>query len=238
MRKLLLISNSTQHGGGFLEYCADEIRDFLGASVKSLVFVPFALADHDGYAKKAGEAFRKMGYETTSLHEVVDPSAAVEAADGMFVGGGNTFRLLRTMQRLGLIEPIRNRVTAGMPYMGASAGSNLACPTIKTTNDMPIVQPDSFAALGLVPFQINPHYQDPDPDSRHMGETREQRIREFHEENAMPVIGLREGTMLRVEGQGMTLRGPRPARVFRRDEDPVEHPPGSDLSVLLRTSGA
>ncbi len=237
MRRLLLISNSAQHGGGFLEYCAADVESFLG-NARVVTFVPFALAAHDHYADRVRTVLRTMGLDVTSLHETPDPVAAVATADAIFVGGGNTFRLLRAVQSLGIVEPIRERVATGMPYMGASAGTNLACPTIKTTNDMPIVEPESFTALGLVPFQINPHYLDASPDSRHMGETREQRILEFHEENATPVVGLREGSMLRVEGDAMTLRGMHPARVFRRGELSQELPAGSDLSALLRSDGA
>ena len=157
----------------------------------------------------------------------------VEAAEAVFAGGGNTFRLLAKLYRLDLLAALRARALAGMPYLGASAGSNLACPTVRTTNDMPIVEPPSLTALGLVPFQINPHYQDPDPASTHQGETREQRIREYHEENELPVVGLREGAMLAVEGDRMTLLGSTRARLFRRGAEPEEFAPGADLSFLL-----
>jgi dipeptidase E len=175
-----------------------------------------------------------MGFGVDSIHEAQDPVAAVEAAEALFIGGGNTFRLLDQLQRRGLVEPIRRKALAGMPYLGTSAGSNVACVTIKTTNDMPIVEPRSLSALALVPFNINPHYLDPDPGSRHMGETRETRIREFHEENAPPVLGLREGSMLRVEGDAARVEGESGARLFRRGRDPEELPPGSDVAFLLR----
>lgn len=235
MRRLLLISNSTQHGGGYLAHCADEVAAFFGGrgAGTKVLFAPFALHDHDAYAHTARRAFEAMGLHLTSLHEVGDPRAAVEAGQGMFIGGGNTFRLLKALQDRGLVEPIRARVRAGMPYMGTSAGSNVAGPTIRTTNDMPIVQPATFDALGLVPFQLNPHYLDPEPGSRHMGETREQRLAQFHEENATPVIGLREGGMLQIDGDRMMLLGAPSARVFERGAEPVEHPSGSDLSFLL-----
>jgi dipeptidase E len=198
-----------------------------------VLFVPYALKDRDAYAAKARTAFGEMGFGLDSLHESAEPHAAVEAAEAVFVGGGNTFRLLDALYRLDLLPDLRRRVAEGMPYSGASAGANLAGPTIRTTNDMPIVQPPSFDALGLVPFQINPHYLDPDPGSTHMGETRETRIREFHEENDTPVVGLREGAMLRVEGDSVELRGRAGARIFRRGEDPVEVAPVAEIGHLL-----
>ncbi|HEV8204841.1 MAG TPA: dipeptidase PepE, partial [Pyrinomonadaceae bacterium] len=150
-----------------------------------------------------------------------------------FIGGGNTFRLLKTLYEFDLIDVIRERVDAGMPYIGSSAGSNMACPTIRTTNDMPIVQPPSFNALGLVTFQINAHYLDPDPNSKHMGETREERINQFHEENEMPVVGLREGAMLRIENGETILRGSTGARIFRRGLEPIEILPGARLDGII-----
>lgn len=231
--RLLLISNSTMHGGGYLEHCAAEIRDFLG-DPKKVLFVPYALHDHDAYAEKARQAFAAMGHELSSAHALQHPVAGVERADAVFVGGGNTFRLLAALYHHGLLAAIHQRAIAGMPYVGSSAGTNVAAPTIRTTNDMPIVQPPSFAALELVPFQINPHYLDPDPGSRHMGETREERLRQFHEEHETPVLGLREGCMLRVEGETMDLRGSTKARLFRRGRTPEEFTPPCDLSFLLR----
>ncbi|HEX5050985.1 MAG TPA: dipeptidase PepE [Planctomycetota bacterium] len=229
---MLLISNSTMHGGGYLEHCAAEIRDFLGAR-KTVLFVPYALHDHDAYAEKAHAAFAGMGHDLISAHTQSRPAAAVEMADAVFVGGGNTFRLLASLYHHGLLPAISKRAVAGMPYIGSSAGTNVAAPSIRTTNDMPIVQPPSFTALQLVPFQINPHYLDPEPGSRHMGETREERIRQFLEEHETPVLGLREGCMLRVEGERMELRGTTRARLFRRHVAAEEFTPPCDLSVLL-----
>ncbi|HEX2162460.1 MAG TPA: dipeptidase PepE [Thermoanaerobaculia bacterium] len=231
--RLLLISSSTVHGSGYLDHCAGEIRDLLGGSVRRVLFVPFALADRDGYAAKARERFAAMGYGVDALHQAADAPAAVAAAEAVFVGGGNTFRLLSALWALGVVEPLRRRVGDGMPYLGASAGTNVACPTIRTTNDMPIVEPPTFEALGLVGFQINPHYLDPDPSSTHRGETREQRLVEYLEENERPVVGLREGAMLRVEGAAVELRGTAAARLFRRGGPPEEHGPGSRLEGLL-----
>lgn len=234
MRRLLLISNSTLHGSGYLDHCAGQIQDFLGPRPLRVLFIPYALQGRDAYAATALPRFAALGYPATSIHTAGDPRAAVLAADVVFTGGGNTFRLLRELHLQGLLDPLRARVLSGMPYIGSSAGSNVACLTIGTTNDMPIVQPPSFAALGLVPFNINAHYLDPHPGSTHMGETRELRIQQFHEENPQPVVGLREGAMLRVEGDRMTLHGSTGARLFRRDRDPEEHAPGADLSELLR----
>ena len=233
MSRVLLISNSTLYGSGYLDHAEAEIRDFLG-DVRRVLFVPFALYDRDAYAATARERFGKMGYELSSVHDAVDPIQAVGDTEAIFVGGGNTFRLLKTLYDRELLGPIRQRVAAGMPYIGSSAGSNIAAPTIKTTNDMPIVQPPSFDALGLVSFQINPHYLDPDPNSKHMGETREKRIQEYLEENDTPVLGLREGAIVRGENGAITLKGSTGARIFRRGLDPIETLSGDRLNDLLR----
>jgi dipeptidase E len=215
-----------------MDHCESAVRQVF-RGVERVLFVPYALKDWDGYARKVATRLAAMGLATESLHEAVDPKAAVRAAAGIFVGGGNTFRLLRRMQELDLLVPIREAVDRGVPYMGSSAGSNLACPTIMTTNDMPIVRPETFSALGLVPFQINAHYLDPDPGSTHQGETRETRLREYLEENDRVVVGLREGCWLSVEGEVMTLGGHTNARIFRRDVDPEEVVSGTDLSRFL-----
>ena len=230
--ELLLISNSTMHGGGYLEHCADEISDFLGDR-RRVLFVPYALADHDGYERKARPAFEALGYELRSAHTYDDPRNALDEHDAVFIGGGNTFRLLAQLEATGMLDAVRARALAGMPYMGSSAGTNVATLSICTTNDMPIVQPRSFDALQLVPLQINPHFLDPEPGSKHMGETREERILQFHEERDTPVLGLREGCMLRVQGASMQLRGTTAARLMRRDMAAAEYHPPSDLSFLL-----
>jgi dipeptidase E len=230
--RVLLISNSTLHGHGYLDHAEDEIRKFLGAA-RTVLFFPFALQDRDGYAGKASARFAAMGYAMSSAHSATDPSKAVAETDALFIGGGNTFRLLKSLQDLGLIEPIRRRVRAGAPYIGSSAGSNVAGPTIRTTKDMPIVQPRSFDSLGLVPFQISPHFQDPDPSSTHMGETQEERIIQFLEENETPVLGMREGAWVRAENQTVVLGGSRGARIFRRGELPVEKTTGDEISSLV-----
>lgn len=235
MKRLLLISTSAIHGSGYMEYCASDVTSFLGR-VRRVLFVPYALQDRDGYVAKVRPGFAELGYPLDSVHEAQGPGgprAAVRSAEAIFIGGGNTFRLLNELYAQDLVVAIRERVGAGVPYMGSSAGSNVACVTIKTTNDMPIVYPPSFDALGLVPFNINPHYLDPDPGSTHMGETRETRLREFHEMNDPPVVGLREGGILRVEGAGMTLVGQAGARLFRKGVAPVEYAPGASLDFLL-----
>ena len=234
-KRILLISNSTLFGSGYLDHAAAEIQDFLG-DLNRVLFVPYALHDRDDYAATAAGRFQRMGYELRSIHTSSDPVKAVNETDAIFIGGGNTFRLLKALYDFDLLAPIRRRVEDGIPYIGSSAGSNVAAPTIKTTNDMPIVEPPSFAALGLVPFQINPHFLDPDPNSRHMGETRETRLLQFLEDNETPIAGLREGAMIRIENGEMTLKGSTGARIFRKGLEPVEVSPGAQLNELLTRS--
>lgn len=231
-KRLLLISNSTLYGSSYLDHAEGEIRDFLN-SVKRVLFIPYALHDRDAYASLARQRFKAMGYDLDSAHQAANPRQAVNDAEAVFIGGGNTFRLLKALYDFELLLPIRQRAAAGMPYMGSSAGSNVACPTIRTTNDMPIVQPPSFEALGLVSFQINPHYLDPDPQSTHKGETREERLVQFLEENPTPVVGLREGALLRVAQSSIELKGVSGARLFRRGHEPVELKPGASLNPLI-----
>ncbi|MCM3872306.1 MAG: dipeptidase PepE [Pyrinomonadaceae bacterium] len=231
-KRVLLISNSTLYGSGYLDHAEGEIRSFLG-SIKGILFIPFALFDRDAYTSTAAERFRKMGYDLDSIHTVTDAKRAVNEAEAVFIGGGNTFRLLKALYDTDVLQVIRRRVAEGMPYIGSSAGSNVAGPTIKTTKDMPIVQPPSFDALDLVPFQISPHFLDPDPNSTHMGETQEERILQFLEENDTPVAGLREGAMVRVESGSHTLKGSSGARIFRKGLDPVETKPGERLDHLF-----
>jgi dipeptidase E len=236
-KQLLLISNSTRHGSGYLDHAEKEIRDFVGVRTNAL-FVPYAVHDRWAYAAKAKERLRDMGLSVTSIHDVSNMPRAVGEAEVIFVGGGNTFRLLKGLQDHDLLGPIRQRVAAGVPYIGSSAGSIVACPTLKTTKDMPVVQPPSFEALGLVPFQISPHYLDPDAASTHMGETQEERIMQFLEENEAPVVGLREGSILLVREGAVVLKGPNSARIFRRGENPVEVPSGSNLRPALDDVGS
>jgi dipeptidase E len=232
MKRVLLISNSTLNGSGYLDHAESEIRDFLGLATR-VVFVPFAAYERGKYAAQARARFQAMGCELTSLHDVSNPRRALDDADALFVGGGKTFRLLKALYDFDLLEPIRRTIQEGLPYIGSSAGSIVAGPSLRTTKDMPVVQPPSFAALGLVGFQISPHYLDPDPSSTHMGETQEERILQFLEENENSVVGLREGAMLRIENDSITLKGSAGARLFRRGEGPVEALPIAELGGLL-----
>ena len=229
---ILLVSNSTLYDRGYLDHVEEEIGDVLGGA-RRVLFFPYALHDRDRYADKARTRFQAMGYELESAHVTQDPAAAIARADAIFIGGGNTFRLLKALQDLELLDSIRQRIRGGAPYIGSSAGSNVAAPTIRTTNDMPIVQPRSFDALSLVPFQICPHFQDPDPDSKHMGETQEERILQFLEENETTVLGMREGAWVRVEGRSVMLRGTNGARIFRRGQAPVEAVTGDEITALV-----
>ena len=230
---LILLSNSSVFGRGYLEHAIDAIGDFLG-SRKTVHFAPYALADHDDYSGRARTALSAVGAEVIGLHTFPNPAAALEQAEVLFVGGGNSFRLLKALHGHGLIEVVRRRVAAGeLSYMGSSAGTNMACPEVRTTNDMPIVEPPSFQSFGLIPFQINPHYLDPDPASTHMGETREKRIHQFHEENDVAVLGMREGSWLRRKGDDLTLEGTTGARLFRAGQAEEEFVDGADLSFLL-----
>ena len=232
-RRLLLISTSRIHGQPYMAYCQETVQAFWGQT-REILFVPFAAQDQAAYSQKVRAHLEPMGFNVTGLEDCDDKAAAIASAAGVFVGGGNTFLLTKTMYEHNLIEPLRKRVLAGeMLYMGSSAGSNLACPTMMTTNDMPIVQPPSFEALNLVPFQINAHYYDPDPNSTHMGETRAERLQEYHQWNDRPVLGLREGAMVQIEGDKAALLGQFGAKLFQANQEPQELEIGADLSFLL-----
>ncbi len=222
MKNLLLISNSVTYGKGYLDHVESEIVDFLG-NIKTILFIPYALNDRDRYTAVAKKRFGKMGINLASIHEVKNPQGAVKKAQAIFIGGGNTFRLLNELYKNKLLDVIRKRVEEGTPYIGSSAGSNVAAPTIKTTNDMPIVELPSFKALNLVSFQINPHYIDKNLKSKHMGETREERIKEFLEENDTTVVGLREGSWLRIKNKQIELRGAGGAKIFKKGQKPKEY---------------
>jgi dipeptidase E len=230
-RRLLLLSNSTNFGSGYLDHAMAEIRA-LFAGVARIAFVPFALQDQAAYTNKARARLEQEGFGVDQVTPDAQGLELVGSAAGVFVGGGSTFRLLDRLQRSGILDVLRGRVLAGVPYLGASAGTNIAAPTIKTTNDMPIVQPPSFDALGLVSFQINPHYYDADPASRHMGETRSDRLREYLEENETPVLAIREGAWLAVAGEAVTLGGENGGKLFRRGRPPQQVVAGERIDLL------
>jgi dipeptidase E len=234
--RLLLISNSTNPGEKYLGYPGDTIKEFLGKIPVKALFIPYAAVtfSYDEYEEKVSGRFRELGHDLVSIHRFPDPFDAVKTASAIVVGGGNTWKLLKMIRDNNLIEIVKQKVAGGIPYIGWSAGSNVACPTIKTTNDMPVVEPGSFNAFNLVPFQINPHYTDNNLPG-HAGETREQRIEEFIVANpGIYVAGLREGTMLLRDNESLKLCGPKNVRIFRKGEVANEIAPSGDLSFLLR----
>lgn len=234
-RHLLIISTSTVHGSAYLEYILPNVEVFL-AGTKEILFIPFARPSgisYDDYTLKASQAFASVGIHLKGIHEFKDPVVAVQEASSVFIGGGNSFVLLNELYKQNLITPLRQRVHEGMRYMGTSAGANMTGISIGTTNDMPIVYPPSFEALQLVPFNINPHYLDPEPHSKHMGETRETRIAEFHCFNEQPVIGLREGSWIEVYGMKARLQGSLSARLFQKGKEATEIPAHTDISYLF-----
>jgi dipeptidase E len=236
-KRLLLISNSTNAGEDYLGWPRQIISNFFsGIRVKRILFVPYAgvTVSYNDYTAKVQEVFEKLGLEVYSIDNEQNPIKAIHEAEAIAVGGGNTFHLVYMMHKLGLMDTIFEKVNTGTPFIGWSAGANVACPSMKTTNDMPVIEPESFNCLNLVPFQINPHYIDANP-SGHGGETREQRIREFLVVNPeTTVVGLREATALLVERHTVQLLGERPARIFKRGTEPREMESGADLSFLLR----
>ena len=234
---LFLLSSSSVFGMSYMEHAMDALKEFLGDE-RIVHFVPYALANYDGYTASLQERLAPSGITVRGVYTFASPRQAIEEARVLYVGGGNSFRLLKTLQQHDLLTIVRQRVTDGtLRYMGSSAGSNMACPSLRTTNDMPIVQPRSFEAFGLIPFQINPHYLDADVNSTHMGETRERRIQEFLEENDVPVLGMREGSWLRRNGDTLRLGGVTGARLFTRNADRQECAQGADLSWLLNVKG-
>lgn len=230
-KKLLLISNTYDYSGGYLKHAEDEIKDFL-REIDSILFVPYALVDRDQYTKVAKDYFKKFGINLNSIHHSQNPKKAISEAKAIYVGGGNTFRLLNELYKAGVMDLLRQKITGGTPFIGSSAGVNVAAPTIRTTNDMPIVESPSLDALGVITFQINPHYFDANSTSKHMGETREERIKEFHEENDLTVVGLREGAWLRIENGNIYLGGKTGAKIFQRGRKPKDYKSGSYIELL------
>lgn len=233
--RLLLLSNSTMAGEAYLEYPRRHMADFLGKKPVQALFIPYAAVSFsfDDYETKVKERFQEIGHRLVSIHHFNDPVRAVEEAEAIVTGGGNTWQLVRFMHEYKLMEPIRRKVKQGVPYIGWSAGSNVACPTLRTTNDMPVTDPLGFDTIGLIPFQINPHYLDANPDG-HAGETRQQRVEEFLVVNpTVKVIGLREGCMLRYENDQLRLIGSKTARLFCYGQEPKELSDHDDLNFLL-----
>lgn len=234
MKSLLIASTSTVHGSGYLDYLLDALKLHF-KSTDTVLFVPYARPggiSYEDYTVIVSQAFNKIDKRIESLHTFKNPKEAITQANGIFVGGGNTFVLVSQLYKQDLLSDLRSAVLQGTPYLGTSAGSNICGLTMQTTNDMPIVYPPSFKTLGILPFNINPHYLDLTADSKHMGETRETRIKEFHSYNTQPVIGLREGSWIAVKNDNITLEGTLDARIFERGKAPYEHATNSDLGFL------
>ncbi|WP_147678526.1 dipeptidase PepE [Algibacter pacificus] len=234
MQQITIASTSTVHGSGYLEYILDYLNEFF-KNAETILFIPYARPggiSHDTYTKTVEKAFLKINKTVTGIHTHQNPVEAIKQAEAIFVGGGNTFVLTNQLYKNNLIKPLQTAIKTGTPYLGTSAGSNICGLTIKNTNDMPIIYPPSFNALALVPFNINPHYLDPEPNSTHMGETRETRIKEFHNFNTNPVIGLREGSWLAVSRNSITLKGNLTARIFEYNKTPYEVAPETELNHL------
>ena len=224
MKNLLIASTSTVHGGAYLDYLLPELKVHF-ANCKTIVFIPYARPggiSHDEYTQKVKSVFATIGMDVKGLHEFSNPKVALQQAEGLFTGGGNTFLLVSQLYEHDVMAVLKEVLESGTPYLGTSAGSNICGLSMKTTNDMPIVYPPSFETLGVLPFNLNPHYLDPDLGSKHMGETRETRIKEFHGFNSEPVLGLREGSWLDVKGDAIVLKGDLTARLFRKGYEPLE----------------
>lgn len=234
MKQIIIASTSTVHGGQYLDYLLDTLKIHF-KDTEEVIFIPYARPSgitHDQYTQKASEAFNKIEKKLVGLHTFNNPKEAIKNAKGIFVGGGNTFVLVNALYKFNIIESLQDAIKNGTPYLGTSAGSNICGLTMNTTNDMPIVYPPSFKTLGFVPFNINPHYLDPDPNSKHMGETRETRIKEFHQFNTQPVVGLREGSWIEVKDDNLQLKGSLQARIFEHNQEPYEIDPDTFLNEL------
>ena len=234
MKKIIIASTSTLHGGSYLDYLLPVLQSHF-KNCKSILFIPYARPggiSHDEYTQKVSEAFQTINISVKGIHEFENAENAIKNAEGIFTGGGNTFLLVTQLYRNNIMQVISETVKNGTPYLGTSAGSNICGLSMQTTNDMPIIYPPSFQTLGLIPFNLNPHYLDPELQSKHMGETRETRIKEFHAFNNTPVLGLREGSWLEVKGDKIILKGDLSARLFQQNQAPTELEPESDLSHL------
>jgi dipeptidase E len=234
MKNIIIASTSTLHGGDYLDYLLPELQLHF-KDCKTILFIPYARPggiSHDEYTAKVALAFAKINIAVKGIHEFKDPASAIQDAQGIFTGGGNTFLLVSQLYKNNIMAVLAETVKNGTPYLGTSAGSNICGLTMQTTNDMPIIYPPSFQTLGVIPFNLNPHYLDADKQSTHMGETRETRIQEFHAFNTVPVLGLREGSWLDVKGEKITLKGNLSARLFRQTQIPEELESGTDLSFI------
>lgn len=234
MKSIIIASTSTLHGGSYLDYILPALQLHF-KNCTTILFIPYARPSgisHEEYTQKAAEAFASINIKLQGIHEFENPEKAIQNAEGIFTGGGNTFLLVTQLYKNNIMQLLAEKVKNGTPYLGTSAGSNICGLSMQTTNDMPIIYPPSFQTLGLIPFNLNPHYLDPDVNSQHMGETRETRIKEFHAFNAIPVLGLREGSWLEVKGNKITLKGSLKARLFKQNQNPEELEPESDLSNL------
>ena len=234
MKNCIIASTSTLFGGEYLDYLLPELVNHF-KSCKSILFIPYARPSgisHDAYTEKVRLAFAKIKIAVNGLHEFENPLEAVQQAEGIFTGGGNTFLLVSELYRFGIMDELATKIKTGTPYLGTSAGSNICGLTMQTTNDMPIIYPPSFQTLGVIPFNLNPHFLDANEQSQHMGETRETRINEFHQFNSVPVLGLREGSWLAVNGEKIILKGLLSARLFQKNQIPFELAAGSDLSDI------
>ncbi|WP_299434463.1 dipeptidase PepE [uncultured Maribacter sp.] len=234
MINCILASSSTIYNSTYLEYLFNELKE-LYSNTDEVLFIPYARPSgisHEEYTTIAKKGFQKINKKLIGIHTFDEPIKAINNAKGIFTGGGNTFVLVSMLYELQLINPLRKKILEGTPYLGTSAGSNIAGVSMKTTNDMPIVYPPSFSTLHIIPFNINAHYLDPDPTSTHKGETRETRIKEFHQFNETPVIGLREGSWIRLKNNKCTLEGKLSARIFEQNKEPVEVPTNTSLLYL------
>ena len=234
MKNILIASTSTLHGGDYLDYLLTELQLHF-KDCKTILFIPYARPSgisHEEYTDKVAMAFAKINKKVKGIHEFEDAKTAVQNAEGIFTGGGNTFLLVSQLYKAKIMDILSETVKKGTPYLGTSAGSNICGLSMQTTNDMPIVYPPSFQTLGLIPFNLNPHFLDVDEQSKHMGETRETRIKEYHAFNSVPVLGLREGSWLQVKGDSIVLKGSLSARLFRQNQQPEELASGTDLSFI------
>lgn len=235
MKNLIIASTSTIYDGKYLDYLLPSL-EYLFSETEEILFIPYARPNgisHDAYTKIAADAFAKINKKIIGIHTFKDPIEAIKNAQGVFVGGGNTFVLVSQLYAFQVMQVLRENILNGLPYLGTSAGSNICGTTMQTTNDMPIMYPPSFKTLGVVPFNINPHYLDPELNSKHMGETRETRIKEFHSQNTIPVLGLREGSWLQVKGETIVLKGTLSARVFEQSKEPYELETNSKVDTLI-----